>query len=85
MGDTITVDPCQVDVETGGVAATGQATTVQILLQLGIIPSEPNQTTVTTNPTTGQVTVINPILGGVVVPGSVTLVPVTGAPGTSPG
>lgn len=57
VGSTITVNPCQVNVQTGGIVATGQATTVQILLQLGVVPSAANQAAVSINPTTGVVTV----------------------------
>lgn len=81
VGDTITVNPCQLNVSTGGVQATGQATTVQVLLQLGAIPSAENQSTVSINPTTGVVTVNNVTLPAGV--GTVTLIPVTGAPGNT--
>ena len=74
--DVITVNPCQYIVSTGGVQATGNATTVQILLQLGIIPSAANQASVSINPDTGVVTVNN-VSTGV----SVTLVVATGATG----
>ena len=73
VGDVITVDPCQINVQTGGVQATGQATTVNILLQLGQIPSAVSQASVAIDPTTGVVT-INGVNGG-----SVTLQPSTGA------
>ena len=59
VGSQITVNPCQVNVRTGGVQATGQATTVQILLQLGITPSAANQASVSIDPNTGIVTVNN--------------------------
>jgi len=76
VGQQITVNPCQYVVSTGGVQATGNATTVQILLQLGIIPSAANQASVSINPTTGVVTVNN-VSTGV----NVTLVISTGASG----
>lgn len=76
VGQQITVNPCQYNVSTGGVQATGQATTVQILLQLGIIPSAANQASVSIDPTTGVVTVNN-VNTGV----NVTLVIATGAAG----
>lgn len=72
VGQVITVNPCQLNVQTGGVQATGQATTVNILLQLGLTPSAPQQSQVTINPTTGTVTVNG------VNTGTVTLTPVTG-------
>lgn len=59
VGNQITVNPCQYVVATGGVQATGQATTVQILLKLGIVPSAANQASVAINPTPGIVTVNN--------------------------
>ena len=59
VGQMITVNPCQVVVSTGGVQATGNATTVQILLQLGIVPSAANQASVSIDPKTGVVTVNN--------------------------
>ncbi|MDD5334849.1 MAG: hypothetical protein PHS32_14035 [Rhodoferax sp.] len=65
VGQVITVHPCQINVETGGVQATGQATTVHILLQLGQIPSAPAQASVSIDPTTGVVTV-NGVNGGTV-------------------
>lgn len=77
VGNTITVNPCQFNVKTGGVQANGQATTVQILLQLGANPSAAQQSTVSINPTTGVVTINNFTLPAGV--GSVTLVVVTGA------
>jgi hypothetical protein len=83
VGDRITVNPCQVNVSTGGVQATGQATTVQILLQLGATPSAANQSTVSINPTTGVVTINNVTLPAGV--GSVTLQTFTGGTGSSPG
>lgn len=76
MGNTITVNPCQYTVQTGGVAATGKATKVQILLKIGAVPSAPNQATVSINATTGVVTITNVTLPAGV--GSVTLTPVTG-------
>jgi len=75
-GEQITVNPCQVNAQTGGVQATGQATTVQILLQLGVTPSAANQASVSIDSTTGVVTVNN-VNTGV----SVTLVVATGASG----
>ena len=75
-GQQITVNPCQYVVSTGGVQATGNATTVQILLQLGVIPSAANQASVSIDPVTGIVTVNN-VSTGV----SVTLVVSTGASG----
>jgi len=83
VGNTITVNPCQIIAETGGVQATGQATTVQILLQLGAVPSAANQATVSINPTTGVVTINNVTLSAAV--GSVILQTVTGGTGTSLG
>ncbi len=59
QGQQITVNPCQYVVSTGGVHANGQATTVQILLQLGLIPSAPNQASVSIDPSSGVVTVNN--------------------------
>jgi hypothetical protein len=76
VGQTITVNPCQYVVATGGVQATGNATTVQILLQLGIVPSAANQASVAIDPNTGVVTVNN-VNTGV----SVTLVVSTGTSG----
>ena len=75
VGQTITVNPCQYNVATKNVQATGQATTVQVLLNLGITPSAANQASVAIDPTTGVVTVNN-VNTGV----SVTLA-VTGATG----
>jgi len=76
VGQQITVNPCSFNVKTKGLQATGQATTVQILLQLGITPSAANQASVSINPDTGVVTVNN-VSTGV----SVTLVVATGATG----
>ncbi len=76
VGETITVNPCQYIVATGGVQATGNATTVQILLQLGITPSAANQASVSIDPNTGVVTVNN-VNTGV----SVTLTVATGSTG----
>ena len=59
VGQSITVNPCQINVKTGGVVANGQATTVQILLQLGTVPSAANQATVSIDPATGVVTLNN--------------------------
>lgn len=57
-GTVITVDPCRVVAKTGGIEATGQATTVQILLKLGLgPPSAPAQAQVTIDPVTGTVTI----------------------------
>jgi hypothetical protein len=75
-GESITVSPCQYDVLTGGIVANGQSTAVQVLLQLGITPSAPNQAQVSINPETGVVTVNNFITGR-----SVTLSVVTGGTG----
>lgn len=69
VGETITVNPCQVNVATQGVEATGQATTVQILLVLGLTPSAAQQAqvsiaddgTVTVNDVnTGQTVTLEP-------------------------
>jgi len=80
VGDKeLVVDPCMVDVQTGGVQATGQATVVHILLQLGATPSAANQATVSINPNTGVVTLNNVTLPNGV--GSVTLVATTGTSG----
>jgi hypothetical protein len=76
VGQQITVNPCQYNVQTQGVQATGQATTVNILLQLGIVPSAANQASVSIDPTTGVVTVNN-VSTGV----AVTLVVSTGSTG----
>lgn len=76
VGEQLTVNVCQVNAQTGGVQATGQATTVQILLQLGITPSQANQASVSIDPNSGVVT-INNVNTGV----SVTLVVQTGAAG----
>lgn len=76
VGQQITVQTCQYIVSTGGVQATGNATTVQILLQLGLTPSQPNQASVSIDPATGIVTVNNTSTGV-----SVTLVVSTGATG----
>lgn len=65
VGQVITVHPCEIDVSTGGVQATGQATTVNILLKLGQTPSAPAQAGVSIDPTTGVVT-INGVSGGTV-------------------
>ncbi len=43
VGNTITVNPCQVSAKTEGVQVTGQATTVPISLQLGPTPSAAQQ------------------------------------------
>lgn len=59
VGQNITVNVCQVIAQTGGVQATGNATTVQILLQLGLTPSAANQASVSIDPATGVVTVNN--------------------------
>ncbi|HEV8585275.1 MAG TPA: hypothetical protein VGT02_09935 [Methylomirabilota bacterium] len=63
VGQQITVNPCQYVVSTGTVQATGQATTVQILLQLGQVPSAANQAAVAINPNTGVVTYSNVTTG----------------------
>jgi len=76
VGQQITVNPCQYNVSTGGVQATGQATTVNILLQVGLVPSAAQQAQVSINPSTGVVTVNNVSTGQ-----SVTLVIATGAGG----
>jgi hypothetical protein len=76
VGQQITVNTCQYIVSTGGVQATGNATTVQILLQLGLTPSAVNQASVSIDPTTGVVTVNN-VSTGV----AVTLVVSTGTSG----
>lgn len=76
VGEQITVNPCQYVVSTGGVQATGNATTVQILLQLGITPSAANQASVSIDPNTGVVIVNNVNTGT-----NVTLVISTGAAG----
>jgi hypothetical protein len=73
-GTRLTVNPCLVNIATGGLRATGVATNVQILLQLGLIPSRPNQAAVTIDPATGVV-VVNNVNTGV----SVTLNLVTGS------
>lgn len=73
VGTRITVNPCAVVVSTGGIRATGQATTVQILLQLGIVPSARNQALVSIDPATGVVTLNNTSTGA-----SITLNVVTG-------
>ena len=57
VGDRITVNPCQYG-STTGIAAAGQATTVQILLQLGATPSVANQATVAIE-AAGTVTLTN--------------------------
>ncbi len=67
VGQTITVNPCQYNVLTGGLEATGQATTVQILLQLGQTPSAAVQAQVSIDPATGIVTVNNVNTGVAVV------------------
>ena len=74
VGQQITVNPCTLNVATGGVKANGQATTVNILLQLGQIPSATNQSTVIIDPTTGIVTINNVNTGT-----TVTLATATGA------
>ncbi len=59
VGQTITVNPCEYNVITGGVEATGQPTTVNILLRLGQTSSAAVQTQVSIDPATGIVTVNN--------------------------
>ncbi len=83
VGDRITVDPCRLNARTGGIVVSGTATSVQILLALGALPSRANQAIVVINPTTGQVT-----LNGLRLPsgvGNVELQAVTGGSGHSPG
>jgi len=58
VGQTIgPINPCQINAQTGGVRATGQATVVQILLVLGLTPSAAQQAQVSIDPNTGRVTV----------------------------
>jgi hypothetical protein len=64
------VNPCSINAQTGGLSATGQATAVNILLQLGLVPSAPLQAQVSISPN-GTVTV-NGVQGG-----TVTLTPST--------
>ena len=59
VNQQITVNPCQYNVQTSGIVANGQATTVNILLQLGVVPSAANQATVSIDQATGVVTVNN--------------------------
>lgn len=59
VGQQLTASPCQYAVRTSGIAATGRATTVQILLQLGLVPSAPQPAQVAIEPITGVVTVNN--------------------------
>ncbi len=81
-GNTITVNPCQVNIKTGGVQATGQATVVQILLQLGLVPSRANQANVAIDPDTGTVTVNNVSTGLTVTLHALTGTGTTGTAGT---
>ena len=81
-GNTITVNPCQVNIKTGGVQATGRATVVQILLQLGLVPSRANQANVAIDPTTGTVTVNNVNTGLTVTLHALTGTGTTGTAGT---
>lgn len=68
VGQRITVNPCSLG--PAGIRTVGQATTVQILLQLGMVPSAANQAAVSINPT-GVVTVNNVTVRGA--SGNVTL------------
>lgn len=80
VGQQITVNPCRYNVKTQGIRANGRATTVQILLQLGLIPSAPNQAEVEIDSDTGIVTVNNCNTGV-----SVSLQVVTGSTGGTGG
>ncbi len=59
VGQVITVNPCQYNVLTQGLEATGQATVGNILLQLGQTPSAAVPFQVSIAPDTGIVTVNN--------------------------
>lgn len=59
VGHTITVNPCRYVVQTAGMVANSQATTANILLQLGQTPSAIQQAQVAIDPVTGVVTVNN--------------------------
>ena len=76
VGQVITVNLCQYNVLTQGLEARGQATVVNILLQLGLTPSAAAQAQVSIDPVTGIVTVNN-VNTGV----SVVLVVATGSTG----
>jgi hypothetical protein len=82
VGNTITVNPCQVNIKTGGVQANGQATVVQILLHLGLVPSRANQAQVAIDPDTGMVTVNNVSTGLTVTLKALTGTGTTGTAGT---
>lgn len=73
-GNTITVNPCNINVNSAGLQATGVASTRSVALALGAAVSAGSSLTVQVNPG-GQLT-----LNGISV-GSVTLVPVTGTTG----
>jgi len=75
VGQRITVDPCEVSTR-GTIEATGQATTVDILLKLGPTPSAPQQAQVSIDPTTVTLSI-----GGVSTGQTVVLQLVTGAAG----
>jgi len=64
------------------VQATGRATVVQILLQLGLVPSRANQANVAIDPTTGTVTVNNVNTGLTVTLHALTGTGTTGTAGT---
>ena len=83
VGKTIKVDPCKVNLMTGGITVQGNATKVQILLLLGFSPSLANQVTVVIDPTTGKVTITG--AAGPFGVGNVELEFITGTPGGSPG
>jgi len=80
VGDRFTVNPCQYNVETQDLEATGKATSVHILLKLGLTPSAAQQAQVSIDSATGGV-VVNKINTGQ----SVTLQAVTGSTGSSGG
>lgn len=78
VGTTFTINVCNINAQTQGLQANGQATTVAILLQLGTIPSAAAQATVSINRETGVVTINNVSTG---TSATLTVVPATGTGG----